>query len=334
LASNIILFADDSATMRIIMEKTFAAEHYEVIAVPSGEAALSAARSKRPSIIVLDTGLSDLSGYDLCQTIRNDSSLRATPVILMSGVSHPYDEAKGLAAGASAFIKKPFDTGQLIEKVAELVGATTSDGIPLSDIEPIPLGVEPKLAPAPPAPPPAPMHSGAVAPMSIPVPKPALDPAGSSLRRPMGSKDTIEFGTMPRPAPPRPMAGAPQPLIMPPPSKAPVAPQQPPEAIKATTLAELAQMGQDGAPVAQTSANEAIELETPARQVPKPRVEIAAKVDEQAARIAQKVGGLTPEQVEAIRILSTEIVEKVVWEVVPELAETLIKEELSRLLQE
>lgn len=328
MANNTILFADDSATMRIIMEKTFAAEPYEVLAVPSGEAALATARAKNPAVIIVDAGLSDLSGYDLCQTIRGDAALKSTPVVLMSGISHPYDEARGKACGATLFMKKPFDTTQLIEKVVELSGATTSDAIPISDLEPIPLGVEPKIAafapPPPPPPPPSPVHA---APAPMPE-RAATDPSSAALRRPTGTKETMEFG-MPhlRPAPrpvPAPDSAFSTPLTQP--------ESRPAEPIKVSTLAELAQMGHDGRPVTHTAASDAIELDSPTP--PKARPEVSARVDARVAEVARQVGGLTAEQVEAIRVLSTEIVEKVVWEVVPELAETLIKEELARLLEE
>lgn len=322
MANNMILFADDSATMRIIMEKTFAAESYDVVAVPSGEAALATARSKNPRVIIADASLSDLSGYDLCEAIRGDATLGSTPVILMSGVSHSYDEARGKSCGATAHMKKPFDTGQLIEKVTELVEASTSDSIPLSDFEPIALGVEPKQAAAAPPPPPPPTPAASGPSMSG---RPAYEQGSASMRRPMGSKDTIEFGMPLRPAP--------KPIPVPAPAAVSAAPADP---IKVSTLAELAQMGHDGAPVPQTAQKDAIDLSPPAPATakPEPRPEISSRIDSHVAAVAQKIGGLSPEQVEAIRVLSTEIVERVVWEVVPELAETLIKEELARLLEE
>ena len=52
------------------------------------------------------------------------------------------------------------------------------------------------------------------------------------------------------------------------------------------------------------------------------------------AQLADKIEGLTPEQADALRTLSQEVIEQVVWEVVPELAETIIREELTRLLEE
>jgi CheY-like chemotaxis protein len=315
LASNTILFADDSATMRVIMEKTFAAEPYDVVAVASGEAALPAARSRRPNIIVLDAGLSDISGYELCQSIRKDETLKNTPVILMFGVSHPYDESKGKECGVSAFIKKPFDTTQLIEKVAELTTAAPAEVIPIDEIEAIPLGQEPKLAAPPPPPPP---------------PRKPTEPAASPLPGLTGSKKTIDFPPRPAARPvPIPQEPSPEDVQM---SPEPVASPRP-EPIRAATLAELAQVDQAGAPLPQSSTSEAIELDTPPRRSETSAV-IASSVDESLTRIAEKVGGLSPGQVEAIRILSSEIIEKVVWEVVPELAETLIKEELARLLEE
>ena len=71
-----------------------------------------------------------------------------------------------------------------------------------------------------------------------------------------------------------------------------------------------------------------------AAPAPKPTVSVAATVTAAAAgSLAAKLGalGLTKEQIEGVLALSREVVEQVVWEVVPELAETLIKEEIKRL---
>jgi CheY-like chemotaxis protein len=89
VANKTILYADDSATMRTIMEKTFAAEPVDVVAVPSGQAAIAKARELRPHVVIADVGMAGVSGYDVCKAVRGDEALAETPVLLLSGVSNP-----------------------------------------------------------------------------------------------------------------------------------------------------------------------------------------------------------------------------------------------------
>jgi DNA-binding response OmpR family regulator len=126
LSNKTILFADDSATMRHIAENTFAAEPYSVISAPSGEGAIAKAKETRPDIIIVDAGMPGFSGYDVCKAVRKEATLRTTPVIIMSGVSSLYDEAKGKEAGITEHMKKPFDTGLLIEMVQNLIQAAAA----------------------------------------------------------------------------------------------------------------------------------------------------------------------------------------------------------------
>lgn len=115
------------------------------------------------------------------------------------------------------------------------------------------------------------------------------------------------------------------------------------------TLAELAQMDESGGTVKQEQRDDAIELDEPHYEAPaapsaptpapSPAVpDISQKVSEESAAAASavvaQVDGLSSEQAEAILKLTKDVVEKVVWEVVPDLAETIIKEQIEKLLKE
>jgi hypothetical protein len=106
------------------------------------------------------------------------------------------------------------------------------------------------------------------------------------------------------------------------------------------TLAELAQMDNRGTPLKVETDEKAIELEPVS---PKPGAEQAApaklepvkeRIESAATRVAASVPGVSAEQLAAIQSLTAEVIERVVWDVVPDLAETIIKEELAKLLKE
>jgi hypothetical protein len=107
------------------------------------------------------------------------------------------------------------------------------------------------------------------------------------------------------------------------------------EAIQVGTLAELAQMDGAGGTVKPDVAEDAIEIDDKPAPVPAPAAEpVKREAAAAGAEIAAKVDGLTPEQAEAIQRLTADVIERVVWEVVPDLAETLIREQIDKLLEE
>jgi CheY-like chemotaxis protein len=329
LPNKTILFADDSATMRTILETTFAAEAINVVTVPSGEAAVAKAREISPAVVIADAGMPGMSGYDVCKAIRAEERLKGTPVIIMSGVSSPYDESRGREAGATEHIKKPFDTTKLIERIAELAGAAPAPAVaapgPVAATAPQPVARAPIPAPAAPAPSPAPLT-----PQAAPVSRPLTTGGPSAAGSPRGPGATTHKETM--------IFGADTPRPAPTPEVKPIEIEVEPSGAAAGsfqvgTLAELAQMDDKGRPVAPDVAGRELELDEPEGPPLTERV-VQRTATAAAAEVAARVGGLTAEQVEAIRALTAEVVERVVWEVVPDLAEAMIRERIAELLEE
>ena len=105
--SKSLLVADDSVTIQKAVGIVFAGEGYRVTAASDGEEALRIARENRPDAILVDVALPGLDGYQLCEAIRAEAALREVPVLLLSGPSTPYDEARGRAAGADGSLARP-----------------------------------------------------------------------------------------------------------------------------------------------------------------------------------------------------------------------------------
>jgi CheY-like chemotaxis protein len=330
LANKTILFADDSETMRQIMKKTFAIEPYDVIAVPSGEAAIMKARELKPAIVIADAGMAGVTGYDVCKAVRQDAALGQTPVIVLSGVSSPYDEARGKEVGATEHVRKPFDTTQLIEKVGALTSAVQARPPAATPIPPAPRPPVPAAAPRPLT------ERPVVAPAS---PGPIVTPITAAP----STGATMEFGRpSTKPVPPRPVP-VPVPQRVPElvePEPIELGPQdelQDEGQFHVGTLAELAQMDHKARPIERFHEDEAIDLpvETkPKPAAPTPVAAVRREAGKAAAEVAAKVGGLTADQAAAIQALTADVIERVVWEVVPDLAETIIREELAKLLKE
>ena len=116
-----ILLADDSVTIQKVVSITLAHEDFELIIVDNGTEAISRAKEIRPDVILLDVVMPDKDGYEVCQEIKANGGLSKTPIILLTGTFEPFDEDRALEVGADDFIKKPFESHALINKIKEMV---------------------------------------------------------------------------------------------------------------------------------------------------------------------------------------------------------------------
>ena len=283
-----LLAVDDSKTMRKVLEITFAGEDFRTVLCESADEALGKL-GENPQVALVDAGLENAGGYELCQKIKAASPNIA--VVMLSSKQQPYDRARGSAVGADDFVDKPFDTQQLLEKVTTIARRAAA----------------------------APVMS-AVAPAPVVMPSASAKVADAAAARPR--VQTLAYGSSPSPIIP---AAAPVPL----------APAQPIAPLRSANLgAPAIEVG--SSPKAAPAAPVAAPASSP-KAASSPQAAPAAPAASAAlpADFAGKLGGLglSSAQVDAVLSLSREVVEQVVWEVVPTLAETIIKEELRRLLQ-
>ncbi len=422
MSNKTILFADDSVTMRSIMEKTFFAEPFDVVTVPSGEAAIAKVKEIEPAVVIVDAGMVGISGYDVCKAVREIPHLSDTPLVILSGVSKQYDDSLGQSVGVDEHIKKPFDTTQIIEKITTLaarprMAVSTAPSEPSGDVLDLVSEAE------------ADTLTTLDAPLDL-MDDGVIDEGGDAevvIADDAGSDDdavilteedelsidepVVEVGSPPKktqtfPRPSQPMdLPRPRPIQVPPHrelkisadsddnaigEEQPIAVQEPEPVVEVApevepieledagdradsgsfqvgTLAELAQMDHKGAPLKIENRPDAIEIPSAstraepvlgAPEVDEPGLDepaldepvlgaspaslssamgmatVQAKVDTAVSKVASGVGGVTAEQTRAIESLTRNVIEQVVWEVIPDLAETLIKEEIARLLKE
>ncbi len=116
-----ILLADDSVTIQKVIELTFMDEDYEVRAVSNGDEAIKALFEVDPDVVIADVHMPGANGYEVCRHCKE--ARPAMPVLLLVGTFEPFDEAQARAAGADSFLKKPFDSQELLQRVAALLAA-------------------------------------------------------------------------------------------------------------------------------------------------------------------------------------------------------------------
>jgi DNA-binding response OmpR family regulator len=117
-----ILIADDEPNIVVSLEFLMKRQGHVVRVVGTGEEALNAVGEFRPDLILLDIMMPRMSGYDLCQRVRENPAWHGIKIILLSARGRDIDVTKGMALGADAYVTKPFSTKGLIAKVQQMLG--------------------------------------------------------------------------------------------------------------------------------------------------------------------------------------------------------------------
>ena len=117
-----LLLADDSITIQKVVNLTFADEGIEVISVGDGDSAMDKIRQSAPDLVLADVNMPGLSGYQICEQIKQNAATNKIPVILLVGSFEPFDEAEAYRVGADDYLTKPFQSiRQLVSKVSDLL---------------------------------------------------------------------------------------------------------------------------------------------------------------------------------------------------------------------
>ena len=117
-----ILVAEDEPNIVLSLEFLLKGAGYEVAIARDGSEALNLTDTLRPDLIVLDIMLPSVNGFEVCRQIRGNSKTKDTRILILTARGRESEVEKGMAAGANAYLTKPFATKELVKAVAELVG--------------------------------------------------------------------------------------------------------------------------------------------------------------------------------------------------------------------
>jgi len=143
-----LLLADDSVVIQKLVGLSFANEDFEIVSTDNGDDAVSMAREIQPDVVLADVVMPGLSGYEVCEAIRQDPALAQTPVLLLTGTFEAFDEDRASAAGANGQITKPFEAQALVERVNEVMSAPVA--APETPAAPADTVIEATATPIPP----------------------------------------------------------------------------------------------------------------------------------------------------------------------------------------
>ena len=113
-----ILVADDEPRLLSFLRSELKASGYQVSVATDGKGALRAAAARGPDLVILDVGLPDMDGFEVCRRLREKSSV---PILMLTARANDTDKVEGLDAGADDYLTKPFSTLELLARVRALL---------------------------------------------------------------------------------------------------------------------------------------------------------------------------------------------------------------------
>ena len=116
-----ILVVDDEPEAVELVEFNLKQAGYDVLTAFDGAEALAKARTKTPSLIVLDLMLPEMSGLEVCQTLRRDPATARIPIIMLTARAAEIDRVLGLELGADDYLTKPFSPRELVLRIKKIL---------------------------------------------------------------------------------------------------------------------------------------------------------------------------------------------------------------------
>jgi len=116
-----ILCVDDEASNFALVDAILTPLGYEVVSASNGTEALEKVADRRIDLILLDVMLPNISGYEVCKTLKSDDRYRKIPVVLITALNSKEDKIRGIDAGAEDFISKPINQLEVVARIEMLL---------------------------------------------------------------------------------------------------------------------------------------------------------------------------------------------------------------------
>ncbi|MGH6744566.1 two-component system chemotaxis response regulator CheY [Novosphingobium sp. PhB57] len=111
--SKLILTVDDSASMRMLLKASLAAQGFRVEAADDGEHGLERMHEVKPDLLITDINMPKMDGFELIEAVRSVPEFRGTPILVLSTEFSDEKKTRAREAGATGWITKPFEAAKL-----------------------------------------------------------------------------------------------------------------------------------------------------------------------------------------------------------------------------
>ena len=116
-----ILYVEDNELNRRIVRDLLKRTSYRLLEAPDGETSLDIVRRERPDLILMDIQLPRVSGIEVTRTLRSEPITANTPIIAITSFALSGDEQRAKAAGATAYMTKPYSPRDLLALIRSLL---------------------------------------------------------------------------------------------------------------------------------------------------------------------------------------------------------------------
>jgi two-component system, cell cycle response regulator DivK len=121
MTSRTVLYVEDNEFNRKIVRQLLAKTSYRLTEATDGAEGVASALATPPDLILMDIQLPKVSGLDATRQLRDDPRTAAVPIIVVTSFALSGDEQKATAAGATAYLAKPYSPRELLAKIREIV---------------------------------------------------------------------------------------------------------------------------------------------------------------------------------------------------------------------
>jgi two-component system, OmpR family, phosphate regulon response regulator PhoB len=123
-----ILIVDDERDLLSVLEFNLRQAGFETVLAASGQEALQQLRRRVPDLVLLDLMLPDLSGTEICRTVKSDPRTKHVPVMMLTAKGEEVDKVVGFELGADDYVTKPFSVRELVLRVRAVLRRASGGG--------------------------------------------------------------------------------------------------------------------------------------------------------------------------------------------------------------
>jgi len=116
-----ILVVEDEPDFRVALRMRLEANGYDIVEANDGPGGLDAVRLQNPDLIILDVMLPGMSGFQVARLLKCSAQYKHVPLMMLTVMSQAADRKMGQAAGADAYLTKPYRSQELLNTIAELI---------------------------------------------------------------------------------------------------------------------------------------------------------------------------------------------------------------------
>ncbi len=120
-----IVIVDDEVYIRLLLEQTLEEledQGVKLIMAENGREGLELIKTEQPELVFLDIMMPKMNGFDVCHVVKKELGLQNVYIVMLTAKGQEFDKRRGQEVGADAYMTKPFDPDELLERAQQILG--------------------------------------------------------------------------------------------------------------------------------------------------------------------------------------------------------------------